>query len=144
MTIWQVQLDGDVRDTEFLAKVLTSRPRKVLRDSHGPGFLYESDAFHPCSSSDQAEQIAESAVAVLSGILKLERDARDSLRYGTVYRLNANGGRDIFVRIRESLQIRVEMGTVTAAVTDALENVITRPSPPPRSALLPQLAGKDQ
>lgn len=144
MTIWQVQIEGDIRDLEYLAKVFTSGSRTVLRDGQEPRFLYESDAFQPCTSSEQVEHIAEKEIAVLSGILKLEREARDSLRYGAVYRPNANGGRDVFVRIRESLQIRVEMGAVTAIVTDAAGNVITRPSPPPRSAVLLQLSGTDE
>ncbi|MFZ1765098.1 MAG: hypothetical protein WAT68_00280 [Candidatus Nitrotoga sp.] len=48
------------------------------------------------------------------------------------------------MRIRETLQVRVELGAVTAVVTDASGNVITRPSPPPRSAVLLQLAYTDQ
>jgi hypothetical protein len=50
VTIWQVQLDGDPRDLEFLAKTFDVGPRKVLRDIQGPGYLYESDSFHPCAS----------------------------------------------------------------------------------------------
>ena len=50
MTIWQVQLEGEVRDLEFLAKVFAAGPRKVLRDGQGPGYLYESDSFHSCST----------------------------------------------------------------------------------------------
>src|SRR6266545_1349610 len=42
------------------------------------------------------------------------------------------------------LQVRVEMGAVTAVVTDAAGNVITQPAPPPpRSAVLLQLATGD-
>jgi hypothetical protein len=144
MTIWQVQLEGDGRDLEFLTTVLASGPRKVVRDRPGPGFSYESDAFDACTTSEQVEQLAEDEIAVLSGILKLERDARDSLRYGAVYKLNQNGGRDVFVRIRESLHVRTEMGAVTVVATDALGNLIARPPPPPpRSAVLLQLAQVD-
>lgn len=144
MTIWQTQLEGDVRDLEFLAKILTIGERKVLRDEKGPGYLYESDSFHTCSTSEEVEQLAEGEVAVLSGILKLEREARDGLKYGAVYRPNANGGRDIFIRTRESLQLRVEMGAVTAVVIDAAGNVITQPAPPPpRSAVLLRLSAGD-
>jgi len=141
MAIWQVQLEGDGRDLEFLTKVLASGPRKVLRDQQGLGFLYESDAFLACTTSEQVEQVAEEEVAVLSGILKLERDARDSLRSGAVYKLNQNGGRDAFVDIRASLHGRAEMGAATLVATDALRNEITRPPPPPpRSVVLLQLA----
>ena len=101
----------------------------MLRDGQGPGYLYESDSFHSCSTFEVVEQLAEGELAVLSGILKLERDARDGLKYGAVFRPNPNGGRDIFVRIRESLQVRVEMGPVTAVVTDVAGNVKTQPAP---------------
>ncbi len=144
MTIWLMQLEGNVRDLQFLAEVFATGPRKVLLDGRGPGYLYESDAFHSCSTSEEVEQIAEDELAVLSGILKLERDACDGLKYGDVYRLNPNGGRDIFVRIRETLELRVEAGAVTAVVTDAAGNVIAQPAPPPpRSAVLLQLAVGD-
>ena len=143
MTIWQVQLEGDVRDLEFLAEVFPAGPLKVFLDSQGADYMYESDAFHLCTFSEEVERIAENDVALLSGILKLEREAHDHLRMGAVYRPNANGGRDIFVRVREALQVSVKMGTVNAVVTDALGNVITPPALPPRSAVLLQLAGTD-
>jgi hypothetical protein len=144
VTIWQVQLDGDPRDLEFLAKTFDVGPRKVLRDIQGPGYLYESDSFHPCASSEEVERIAETELATLSGVLKLERDARDALRYGAVYKPNQNGGRDIFVRIRESVHVRVEAGAVIATVTDAAGNVVAPlPPPPPRAAVLLALSGAD-
>ena len=144
MTIWQVQLEGDVRDLEFLAGVFATGPRKVLRDERGSGYLYESDSFHSCSTSEEVEQLANGELAILSGILKLERDARDGLKHGAVYRLGPTGGRDVFVRIHESLQVRVEMGAMTAVVSDAAGNVITQPGPPrPRSAVLLGLASGD-
>ena len=144
MTIWQVQLEGDVRDLKFLAEVFATESRKVLRDDRGPGYLYESDSFHSCSTSQEVEQLAEGEIAILSGILKLERDARDGLKYGAVFKLNLSGGRDVFVSIHESLQVRVEMGFVTAVVTDAAGNVIAQPAPPPpRSVVLLRLVAGD-
>lgn len=144
MTIWQVQLVGDARDLNFLSEVFATGPRKVLRDEKGPGHLYESDSFHSCSASQEVERLAEGELAILSSILKLERDARDGLKYGAVFRLSPNGERDVFVSIQESLQVRVEIGAVTAVVTDAAGNVIAQPSPPrPRSAVLLRLAVSD-
>lgn len=144
MTIWQVQLEGDVRDLKFLAEVFATGPRKVLRDERGSGYLYESDSFHSCSTSQEIEQLAEGELAILSGILKLEHDARDGLKYGAVFRLNPTGGRDVFVSIHGSLQLRAEMGAVTAVITDAAGNVIVQPAPPPpRSAVLLRLAAGD-
>ena len=144
MTIWQVQLEGDARDVTFLAEVFPTGPRKVLRDVMGSGYLYESDSFHSCLTSQEVEQLAESELAVLSGILKLERDARDGLKYGAVFRLNPAGGRDVFVSIHDSLQVRVEAGAATVIVTDAAGNVIAQPlPPPPRSTVLLRLAAED-
>jgi hypothetical protein len=89
------------------------------------------------------EGIAKDELSVLSGILKLERDAHHNLRYGAVYRQNQNGGCNIFVRISESVHARVEMGEVTAVETDASGNILSRPVPPPRSVVLSQLATTD-
>jgi hypothetical protein len=144
MTIWQVQLEGDVRDLKFLANVLQTGARKVFLDEKGHGYLYESDSFQLCSTSEEVGKLAEGEVAVLSGILKLEHEARDALKYGAVYRSNPNGGRDVFVRIRESIELRAETGAVTVVVTDAAGNVMPQPAPPPpRTAVLLQLASGD-
>lgn len=145
MSIWQLQLDGDLRDLKFLADIFPIGPRKVFRDETEVRYLYESDSFYACSTSQEVEQIAKSELAVLSGILKLERGARDGLKYGAVIRLNPAGNRDIFVSIRESVELRVETGAMTAIVTDASGNVIPQPSPPrPRSEVLLQLAANDE
>lgn len=143
MTAWQVQLEGDVRDLDFLANIFTAGARKVIRDEMGPGYLYESDSFHPCSTSEEVAQLAEGEVAVLSGILKLEHSARDVLRCNAVYRPIPNGGRHVFVRCCETIRIGLEMGAATALVTDSLGNVINRPAPPPRFVTLMTLSETD-
>lgn len=143
MTIWQVQLEGDARDLEFLETIFSTGPSKVLRDALGPGYLYESDLFHRCCTSEEVGQLAEEELAVLSGILKLERGAREGLRHGAIYRPNPNGGRDVFVRIRDSLQLRIEAGAVTVVVADAAGNTLNVPSPPTRASVLLQLAAAD-
>lgn len=143
MISWQVQLEGNSHDLEFLAKNFVTGSRKVLRDGESPSYLYESDSFHQCCTSEEVEQLAEEELAVLSGILKLEREARHRLRYGAIYRPNANGGRDVFVRIRESVRVRAQVGALTAFVNDAEGNVITQTAPPPRSAVLLRLAAAD-
>ena len=141
MTIWQVQLVGDPRDLEFLSQTF---PRRFVRDSQSPGYLYESGSFQLCARAEEVEQIAETELATLSGILKLERDARDALRCGAVYRSNQTGGRDIFVGIRESGHARAEVGAVVTAVSDSAGNVLASPSPsPPRAEVLLTLSAVD-
>jgi hypothetical protein len=140
MTQWQVQLIGDERDLDYLTNVMGVGPRKVLREETG-GYLYESNSFLECAESSEVEIFAEKEVAVLSGILKVERGARESLSYGAVIKPNATGGRDIFVRIREALHVRAEVGAMLAVIRDAKGNVIPQPDPPlPRSAVLLQLS----
>ncbi|RIJ85304.1 hypothetical protein RSP822_17085 [Ralstonia solanacearum] len=142
MTTWQVQLEGDVGDLEFLAQNSLAGPCKVVRD--GPQrYLYESDSFQHCSASEEVLQRAVDELAVLSGILKLERNAREGLRPGAVYRPNANGGQDIFVHLRESVQARVEVGSLGVVVTDDTGEVITRPPPASRVASLSKLGSVD-
>jgi hypothetical protein len=141
MKLWQVQLQGDVRDLKFLAEVFATGPRKVLCDDKGSGYLYESESFHSCSNLQEVEQLAESELAVLSGILKLERKARGSFKHGAIFRLNPTGGRDVFVSIHESIEVQVELGDVTVVLTDAAGKIIAQTAPPPpRSAVLLQLA----
>lgn len=136
---WQTQLEGDIRDLEYSAKIFEAGPRRVLRDRQGAGYLYESDAFSTCTTSEEVEGIAKDELSVLSGILKLERGASDNLRYGAVFGQNQNGGRDIFLRI-QSVQASGEIGAVTVTVNDASGNEVSRPVPPLRSVVLLQLA----
>jgi hypothetical protein len=144
MTIWQIELEGNDRDVKFLAEVFTTGPRKVFRDDRGSGYLYESDSFRSCLTPQEVEQLAEGELAILSGILRLERDARDGLKYGAVVRPNPSGGRDVFVNIHESLQVRFEVGALTVVVTDAAGTLIAEPPlPPPRSKVLLERAVAD-
>lgn len=140
---WQVQLMGDARDLEYLVMTLEAGSRRVLRDLQQPGYLYESDSFNVCTTSEQVDRIAREEIAVLSGVVRVTRDARDSLGYGGIYRINQQGGRDIFVAIREGVQARAEVGAVVAVVTDASGAILVRPQPVPRSAALLQLASAD-
>lgn len=143
MNVWQVQLEGDIRDLEFLAKILNTGAVRVFHGETGSEYLYESDSFLSCTTSVQVEQVAESEIAVLSGLLKLEREARDGLNCGAVYRRNPDGGRHIFMRAADSFEVRVELGTATVVITDAEGNNITQPEPPHRFLMLLQLSAAD-
>jgi hypothetical protein len=140
---WQIQVQGWASDLEHLARHFTSAPIVVVKDPRGDGFLYESEAFGSCTNSEQVLAKAEEELAVLSGVLRLERDSPEPLRAGAVYKQNANGGRDVFVHIREGIQLRAEFGEVTITTTDAQGNVIRRPSPPARTVWVTRLSAKD-
>ena len=140
---WQVQIQGWASDLEHLERHFAAFPTRVIKDERDGGFLYESTAFAACTTAQEVLDIADQEFAVLSGVLKLVRESPEPLRSGAVYRKNAAGGRDVFVQIRETVQLRAEIGEVTVTVTDSHGNVMTKPSPPPRTVLLAQLAASD-
>lgn len=140
---WQVQIQGSASDLEHLARHFTLPPAIIVKDDRGGGYLYESIAFAACSTSGDVLAVADEELSVLSGVLKLTRDSHEPLHTDAVYRLNSAGGRDVFVHITETLQIRCEVGEITVTVTDSQGNVVTRPSPPPRTVLLAGLATID-
>ena len=142
-SLWQVQVRGRASDLEHLARHFTSSPVKIAKDSQKDGFLYESDSFTACSSSEQVLALADEELAVLSGVLKLVRNSHEPLRSGAVYKPNAAGGQDVFVHIRETLQVRVELGEPTITVTDSQGNAVPLTPPPPRTLAIARLTATD-
>jgi hypothetical protein len=140
---WQVQIHGWASDLEHLARHFASTPQRIVKDDRDGGFLYESESFEACHKSDDVLKLANDELRVLSGVLKITRDSPESLRTGAVYKSNASGGRDVFVHIQETLNVRVEMGEVTVTATDSEGNMITRPTPPPRTVAITRLAVAD-
>ena len=105
---WQIQIQGWASDLDHLARHFTTTTRRVVKDDRGDGFIYESDSFLQCQTSVNVLTVADEELRVLSGVLKLVRDSPEPLRSGTVYRLNASGGRDVFVHVHEVLHARTE------------------------------------
>jgi hypothetical protein len=140
---WQVQIQGSPHDLEHLARVFTAPPTCVARDERDGVFLYESALFQTCTTSEEVWAIADEQLAILSGVLTILRSSREPLISGAVYRRNAAGGRDVFVRVQHTVQARAEVGEVTVTVNDSEGNPITRPSLPPRIMVFMQLAAVD-
>jgi hypothetical protein len=143
LDLWQVQVQGWTSDLEHLARHFVSTTFRVSKDERDGGFLYASDSFASCRTATEVLKVANDELSVLSGVLKLTRDSPEPLRTGAVYRRNASGGRDVFVHVQETLQVRAEVGEVTVKVTDAEGNVITGPAPTPRTLAIAQLAASD-
>ena len=139
---WQALVEGDLQDLEYLVRVFGSGTRRILRDRLTSGFLYESDTFNTCRTSDDVEQIAAGELEELSGILRLELNAREALRLGAIVKPNPNGGRDTYVRVR-GLGSQVRIGIPTAVITDAAGNPSAFQAPPPRSLVISQIAESD-
>ena len=140
---WQVQIRGWASDLEHLVRHFENQPRRVVKDDRDGTYLYESESFSACSSSEEVLKKAKEEVAVLSGVMKLSRNSSEALSTGAVYRRNAAGGRDVFVILQETIQVRVEAGDVLVQVTDSEGNVVVKPSPPPRSIAIANLSAAD-
>jgi hypothetical protein len=140
---WEVQIRGTLSDLEHLARHFTSATANVFRDERDDSYLYYSKAFDSCDTSEKVLATADDELAVLSGVLKFVRDSHEPLLSGAVHKRHADGRRDIFVHLRESIQIRAELGEVTVTVTDAQGNVIQQPTPPPLTVTIAALATQD-
>lgn len=81
---WQVQIQGCGSDLEHLVRHFESQPVRVVRDEREGGFIYESDAFATCSTSEEVLAVAENELCVLSGVLKLSCGSHKPLRTGAV------------------------------------------------------------
>ena len=130
---WQVQIHGWLSDLEHLARHFTATAGRVVKDGRADGYLYESDAFLDCQTSESVLTVASEELRVLSGVMKLVRESPEPLRAGAVYRVNANGGRDAFVHVVETARATAEVGVVSVTVTDSVENIVVQPSTTPRT-----------
>ncbi|CBJ39338.1 conserved protein of unknown function [Ralstonia solanacearum CMR15] len=135
---WQVQIQGYASDLEHLTGHLSSTMRRVLRDEHGVGFLYESSAFATCNQAQEVLAVANEELRVLSGVLKVTRDSPEPLSTGAVFKKNAAGGRDVFVFIVDGVQARCELGEIVVA--DSNGSVIAGPTRPSKTTTVAQLA----
>lgn len=139
---WQVQVLGEDRDLEYLARHLTALPRAFRRDEGGPGFIYESCAFALCKTSEEVLETADSEFAVFSGVLSLVQGSSKHLESGGVYRRNTAGSRDAYLRVHDVVHAQY-VDEVELSVMDADGNAITISSPPSRTERLADLAFSD-
>ena len=138
---WEVAVRGDAMDFDYLARYFTKPPLVVAKSEDTDEFVMRLDDLAACSDSKDVLAIAERQIVVLSGLLKLERNARHPLTTGGVVRRRPDGARDIFVCITESVEARCEVGEVVMSITDAAGNPL--PAPPPRAVRIAELAASE-
>lgn len=134
---WLVQVQGNGRELDHLAQHLVKLPRVFHKEEAPTGYLYESDAFAPCTTSDEVLEAANRELAILSGALRLTQGSTEPLQAGGVYRLNAAGGRDAFLQVQDAVHGHVAE-EVSLSVTDASGTTSIALSPPPRTVVLAQ------
>lgn len=139
---WKVQVSGAARDLDYLLKETGTEPKRVERASVESGYLYVSDSFARATKPEDVRDLAREELAVLSGILRVARGSRTSLKAGAVYKANSNGGMDAFLFVEDGIYATT-FGEPTLIVRDAAGNVIPRPKGISRAIKLGRLAETD-
>lgn len=139
---WEVSVQGRDSDLRHLARHLTSPPMVIAQSDSDQAYVLQLDAFSACKDSTEVLELAERQLGILSGILKLERNSPDAIRAGAVFR-RRNEGRDVFVHVRDTLRINVEMGESLVTVTDANGNVLSKPEAPAPVVRIAELCAED-
>lgn len=139
---WKVKISGLQSDLEHLSKHFTEPSNRVFWDAGSNCYVYESDAFLTCTTSEQVNVQAIEKLAILSGVLKAVRGSQQALTFGTVYRVDENGTKELFAGVVETLHLMDETDAVVIT-SDALGQPVTKPSGPARTVLLARLASSD-
>lgn len=135
---WQVQVQGHPSDLDGLEEHSSDSGFRIIKDVDG--FLYESDSFEDCRSSDEVLEIGKNELAILTGALRLEGLCYEPLQIGSVCKTNASGGKEIFVYHQESIQVRA-ICSASLMITDSDGNPIpSEAKQVPRSIKLMALA----
>ena len=139
---WEVSVQGRDSDLRYLATHFATPPMVVVQSDADGRYVLRLDAFCTCSDSTEVLEVAERELVILSGILKLERSSTESLQTGAVFR-RRNGGRDVFVHVRDTLKVKLEMGEPTVTVTDSHGNPVPRVVKPPRSVRIAAICARE-
>lgn len=98
---WEVQLTGDSTDLRMLADSFGVGDVKITLS--GSEYVLRSTKFELLESAASVRQCAIELVNALSGSARLVLGARKAIGLGVVYRVRADGKRDINVQIGQAI-----------------------------------------
>lgn len=140
---WEVAIQGHSMDLEYLARRFKSGPVVVVRRDDQNGYVLRLAEFANCPDSESVLAAAERQLVLLTGVLKVDRNAVDPLKAGAVYKKHPGGGLDVFVFVRDTLQVRIDVGEPIVAVTDSDGRVLPQPIVESRSVRIMRLCATD-
>lgn len=140
--IWKAQVVGNRADLEFLAKHFTTGRIRISLAARGDGFVLESDDFGTTDSPEEILRKTNELLPVLSGVLRLERGAVDSLKSNAVIQSHSDGKEDAFLYLHDTLNVRAEI-VAGIAYADNPNEVVPIVQPPPRAVKAISLALSD-
>ena len=139
---WLVQVQGHPSDLGGLEEHFSDAGFQIKKDADC--YFYESDSFETCYTYNEVLEVAKTELAILTGALRLEGLCREPLQAGSVSKINASGGKDIFVHVDEGLCVRAKC-SANLMVTDSDGNLIpSEAKQVPRPVKLMALASIEQ
>lgn len=124
---WRVQISGEVIDLEALSRSFADEEIRILAEDRN--YFLESKKFVEATTSEEVLEKAKEICGVVSGVARLAYGARATLKPEHVYRLHPDGRRDVFVIIKEGLEIRASIGAVIVITSDGSEVVVEAKDP---------------
>lgn len=141
---WQVEAQGCESDLEHLARHLISTPFRILKNEHDGKFVYESDSFMECQTSEDVLKHADDELSILSGVLKSTHNPSSKPLYsGAVYQCGASGKSIIIHGKVAELHLRAWMGEITSTDIDIEGNINTNLAPSLRMVTITKLSARD-
>jgi hypothetical protein len=105
---WEVQLNGDAHDLRELAKSLTNDELRIIeRDQQ---FFLETIRFSKLTSSEEVTSVTSDILPILTGAARLSLGGKTPLQIANVAKVRENGGRDVFVSVSDTINVRTTVG----------------------------------
>ena len=109
---WEIQICGDAHDLRELAKSLTNDDLRII-EKNGHFFL-EAIRFSNLTTSEEVTAVASDFLPILTGATRLSLGGRTPLHIANIAKVREDGGRDIFVSVKDSIHLR---DTVSLKIT---------------------------
>lgn len=139
---WEVDLHGEDRDLEYLAKHFDVGGVCVYQANTNGQKLMMVEGFPPDASPENVLAAAEAMVKVLSGILKVMYQSRTPIQVGGVMYRRIDGKRHVYASIQATVGAIAEFHAEVLR-RDAKGQLVPVPQGPPPAVLLATLAQAD-
>ncbi len=121
---WYVKISGDPSILVGLASINNVSSAITKK---GDEYILQVDEFSNCTTSSEIKELAIQYIDILNGILFLQDNIPSAIKLDSIYRINENGGRDIFITPEPAvIQIRGYAPTITITRASG-EKIVTSP-----------------
>ena len=139
---WEVDLHGDDRDLKHLAQYFTGDGLRIYEEGKTGQTLMVVEGFSIEADHADVLTAATEKVRVLSGVLKVARQAQTSLSVGGVMLRKLDGTRHVYASVLVTLGVRAEIHAEVLR-RDSNGQLVPVPEPAPLTVRLGALAQTD-